>query len=259
MTRTKTATDNGTAPAVRGGAAFRARAGAAALCAVLLAFGGIAPALRGGAWFAGSARAQGEPLRVDGLAAVVGGAAPSAAVDTVLLSDVELRARIVWSGQHADADVLGPMPNAVLQGGLDELVNELLIAREAVRVKAEIPGSAEIARERARLIESAGGQARLSALMQALGVREDELDAIARRRAAVGAFLSANLQGVTVVTDSEVERAYAERAQDFAGRDREVARNELRARMSRDALDRAVGRWVSVLRSRTQVRLYVQY
>lgn len=224
----------------------RARRVAGALCAALL-------------FCTASVHAQGEPVRVDGLAAVVGGTAPSAAVDAVLLSDVELRARITWSGQHPDADVQGPMPNAALQGGLDELINELLIAREAVRVKAEVPAASEVARERARLTQSAGGQARMSALLQALGASENELDAIARRRASVGAFLSANLQGVTVVTDSEVERAFTERAPDFAGRDRDAAQTELRTRMSRAALDRAIGRWVTVLRSRTQVRLYVQY
>jgi hypothetical protein len=99
----------------------------------------------------------------------------------------------------------------------------------------------------------------MQALLGALGAGSDELDAIARRRAVVGAFLSANLQGVTTVTDSEVERALAAKAAEYAGHDRAIARNELRARMSREALDLAIERWVSVLRSRTQVRIYVQY
>jgi hypothetical protein len=99
----------------------------------------------------------------------------------------------------------------------------------------------------------------MQALLEALGAAEDELDVIAHRRALVGAFLSANLQGVTVVTDSEVERALDAEAEAYAGLDRESAQNELRARMSRQALGGAIERWVTVLRTRTPVRLYVQY
>ena len=36
-------------------------------------------------------------------------------------------------------------------------------------------------------------------------------------------------------------------------------RSALRARLSREALDRTIERWVNVLRARTSVRVYVQY
>jgi hypothetical protein len=205
------------------------------------------------------ARAQAEPARIDGLAAVVGGGAPMPGVDAVLISDIELRARIAWSGAHPEAELHAPLPNAVLQSALNEVIGELLIAREAVRVRAEAPSSGEVERERARLVASAGGPVHMQALLQAFGASDDELDAIARRRALVGSFLSANLQGVTVVTDSEVERALDAESDTYAGRDRVTAHNELRARMSREALGGAIERWVTVLRARTPVRLYVQY
>jgi hypothetical protein len=99
----------------------------------------------------------------------------------------------------------------------------------------------------------------LQALLAELSASADELDAIARRRALVGAFLSANLEGVTVVTDAEVERAYAEERGAPEGPDREAALTELRARLAREALDRTIERWVAVLRSRTPVRVHVSY
>jgi hypothetical protein len=207
----------------------------------------------------GPALGQGAAARIDGLAAVVGGSAPMPGVDAVLRSDVELRARIAWSGAHPEAELLAPLPNAVLQAALNEVIGELLIAREAVRVRAEAPASGEVERERGRLLASAGGAERMHALLEALGASDSELDVIARRRAQVGAFLSANLQGVTIVTDSEVEHALDAQADAFAGRDRATAHNEMRARMSREALSSAIERWVTVLRTRTPVRLYVQY
>jgi hypothetical protein len=205
-----------------------------------------------------SARAQ-SALRLDGLAAVVGGRAPGPGVDVILQSDVELRARIAWAGETRGALGMLELPSSVLAAALQEIIGEQLIAREARRVQAATPSAADIERERVRLLRAAGGEARMRALLAALGAGQDELDAIARRRALVGAFLSANLEGVTVVTEAEAERALEQDKAAFAGREREAALLELRGRLSREALDRTIARWVAVLGSRTPVRVYVSY
>ncbi len=203
----------------------------------------------------------GEPVgvRLDGLAAVVGGQAPGPGVDIVLQSDVELRARIAWVGQQQGEVTLPELPDKVLHAALHEIIGEQLIAREARRVQAATPSAGDIERERARLVRSAGGQARMEALLEALAASADELDAIARRRALVGAFLSANLEGVAVVTEAEAEHAYEQSKGAYEGRDRKAALVELRGRLSREALDRTIARWVAVLSSRTPVRIYVSY
>jgi hypothetical protein len=207
---------------------------------------------------AGHASAD-EPVRLDGLAAVVGGHTPGPGVDTILQSDVELRARIAWSARGTDDPAHDPLPARLLQAALQEIIGEQLIAREAKRVQAATPSTADVDRERRRLILSAGGAERVQALLSALAASVEELDAIARRRALVGAFLSANLEGVTVVTEAEAERAYEQEKSAYAGRDREAALGELRNRLSREALDRTIERWVAVLGSRTPVRVYVSY
>jgi len=207
-----------------------------------------------------AARVRAEPpVRLDGLAAVVGGHAPGPGVDTILQSDVELRARIAWSARGTGDPATDPLPARLLQAALQEIVGEQLIAREARRVQAATPSGADVERERRRLLKSAGGAERVQALLVALSASVDEVDAIARRRALAGAFLSANLEGVTVVTDAEAERAYEQEKTEFEGRDREAALSELRSRLSREALDRTIERWVAVLGSRTPVRVYVSY
>jgi hypothetical protein len=134
-----------------------------------------------------------------------------------------------------------------------------LIAREAQRVQTAPPAPGAVERERKRLIRGAGGEDRVQRLLYALGAGSDELDVIALRRAQVGAFLSANLEGVTVVTERELERAYAESGEELAGRTKQQAFDELRARLSKQALDHTIERWVAVLSARTAVRRYVQY
>jgi hypothetical protein len=205
------------------------------------------------------AAAEEAPERMDGLAVLVGGDAPGQGVDAILLSDVELRARILQAGQSKDPVALDPLPSTLLQATLNEIIGEHLIAREARRVQAASTSAADVERERRQLARAAGGQERMQALLELLSATTDELEAIARRRALVGAFLSANLEGVTIVTDSEVERAYEAEKSAFAGQERAAALAELRTRLSRRALDRTIQRWVSVLRSRTTVRVYVQY
>jgi len=103
------------------------------------------------------------PLRLDGLAAVVGGSGPGTGIDVVLQSDVELRARISLSGRTEGPLELGPLPTSSLGASLNEIVGELLIAREARRVQAATPSAAAIERERKRLAVTAGGGERLGA------------------------------------------------------------------------------------------------
>ena len=150
----------------------------------------------------------------------------------------------------------------VIQNFLDEIIGEHLIAREAHRVQAANPSRVDVARERARLVRSAGGQERLERLLGALSARDDELGAIAERRALVAAFLNANLEGATVVTAGEVERAYAHWLTEHGtaqGEAPEAVKARLRARLSRESLARTIERWVRVLRARMQVRVYAKY
>ena len=214
----------------------------------------IACALLAGA----RALADAEPIRVDGLAAVVGGEGPAPGSEVILRSDVELRARIIDAGLHAAPLSLDPIPSAMLTAALNEIIGEHLIAREAKRVQAANPSGADVERERRQLVRSAGGSERMAALLALLGAPSEELDVIAKRRAQVGAFLSANLEGVTVVTDSQLQRAL-DAAKQTDPRDPAILRGELRAKLAREALDRTIERWVTVLRSRTPLRIYAQY
>jgi hypothetical protein len=210
-----------------------------------------------------AAGAQAPVYRLDGLAALVGGRAPGPDVDAILLSDVELRARLALSGQQSGPLPLGPLPPALLAATLNQLIGEVLIAREAERVRATQPGSLEVSRERQRLISSAGGRSRMLAILEALSAPEREVDEIARRRASVAAFLQANLEGTTTITEAEVERHY--QALQESGDPAAVkgppdaVRARLRDQLARQALDSAISRWMTALRGRTFVRLLAPY
>jgi hypothetical protein len=204
----------------------------------------------------GSASAQ-DAVLLDGLAAVVGGTAPGAGVDAILQSDVELRARIALVSHGANPHELDAIPTTLLHATLQEIIGEHLIAREAKRVQAATPTARDVEQERGGLVRSVGGNERMRALLDTIAASGDELAMIAQRRALVGAFLSANLEGVTEITDSEVQRAMHEDPD--AGPDTPGARSEMRSLMARAALDKTIARWVAVLRLRTPMRVYVAY
>jgi hypothetical protein len=208
---------------------------------------------------AASARAedddvQREVVRVDGVAAVVGGLAPGPNAITLFESDVELRARYALL-RHSDLrSALGELPPALLAASLKELIGEALIAAEAIRLNMPDPSNAAIVGQRAQL---QSGSTR--ALLEALGVNERELVEWIERRARVDEFLQANLEGTLDVTEEELEKAFQSEAHPFYGEPFELAREKFERWYGGVKLERAVKSWVTTLSQRTPHRVYVAY
>lgn len=200
--------------------------------------------------------AQIGPLRLDGVAATVGGRSPGATVTTILRSDVELRARLKLSGRH-DGGLRVELSPALLSATLSEMIGEFLIVREARRIRSVAPGKADVRVELSRLHEAAGGSERVAKLLAHLSADPTELARIARRRAAVAAFLRSNLEGATVVTEAEIDTVISQRSTEGVplARAREVVRSQL----WRKALDRSIAHWVRVLRARTVVKVHADF
>ena len=88
--------------------------------------------------------------RVEGIAAFVGGTAPGNDTVAILRSDVTLHARLALAQETARLPT-GPLPAPLLAAALDEIIGEVLIAREADRLRAARPTDARIEEERARI------------------------------------------------------------------------------------------------------------
>lgn len=202
----------------------------------------------------GAAHAQevGPRLPAEALVAIVGGDTPSAATDTILLSDVELVARLALARSSGGSSTLTP---GMLQAALDQLVGEILIRREATRLHAAEPTADAVRRQREAIERAVGGPEALTSLLSRLGASEDELETIATRRAAVESFLGANLEGSTAITDADVQRAYEGGAHPFVGRPLDDVREALRAWLRVTRLDADVARWLQTLRRRSAVHV----
>lgn len=222
-------------------------------CAVVCVVGALAVTTR-----AASAQSVGQaPVRIDGLAAVVGGHAPGPATIVILRSDVELRARLALLASSNLALALAPIPEGVSVASLTELVGEALITTEARRLNLEGPSAQARAAERARLIESGGPEA--PALFSALGVSERELAAWAERRAIVSGFLAANLEGTLDVSSAELERLFNSEPHPYRDEPFAEARERFATWLARDRMERAVRRWVDTIAQRTPHRFVADY
>lgn len=204
----------------------------------------------------GVAEAQLPTVRVDGVAALVGGGYAGPGVAVILRSDVGLRAKMhLWSAGKAGVE---PTPE-LLRAALDELIGEALIAGEAERLRVETPRAAAVAKERARIVEQMGGQASLEALLKQASASPHEILEMAERRAVVSLFLDANLEGENVVTEAAVDAALVAEGLADPATVGEERREAVRMRLSRQSLQRSVERWVRVLRARTVVRVFARY
>lgn len=199
------------------------------------------------------------PVIVDGLAAVLGDPSALEEPRAVLRSDVELRARLSLLGRDANRALFGELPGSLLRATLDQLLGEQLIALEAERVQIAKPKPGEVAAELAAIEREAGGRRAIMQLLARLDASHVELEAMAERRALIGAFLRANLEGVNVVSEREIdERMRADGAR-LEGQTPAAARELIRAVLAREALARNIEHWVRVLRARTRVRVFAVF
>jgi hypothetical protein len=199
-----------------------------------------------------------QAVRGDGIAAIVGDGA-SGGAETILHSDVELVARLSIAARTGDPFATPSLPAPLLSAALEQIIGEVLIAREADRVQVARAAREDRDRELDRIVRSLGGEEGSARFLGRAGVTDDELRRLAHRRALVAAFLRANLSGTELVTDADVERLHASGDHPFVGRPLEEVREPLRAVLLRQRLAVAVERWVRVLRARTEVRVLSPY
>jgi hypothetical protein len=201
--------------------------------------------------------ALGQPVRIDGVAALVGGQAPGDGVLVILRSDVELRARLALLAGGVASALSAPLTAELLQATLSELLGESLIAIEATRLGLSAPSAGEVREQRARLALT--GEASLNDVLDGLGVSPEEIDVIAERRARVGAFLAVNLEGTLEVSESELVRAFETEEHPFQGLAYAEERSRFSAWLAQKRLNEAVGRWVVSLKERIPHRVVARF
>lgn len=193
-------------------------------------------------------------VRVDGTVAMVAPADQERAPTIVLVSDIELHARLRLAGESSiEAPERGPLDDLLFRDAFREVIAETLLYMEAQRVQVAPPTQAMIDAEWQRFLQSVGGATRLDRVRRSLGVPEEEISVLVEQRAWIAAFLEANLRGSDDVDAETVERVYASGEHPFTALSLEEARDPLRAWIRTSRVELAVRAWIDALRGRARV------
>lgn len=194
-----------------------------------------------------TAQAQRTQPAAEGVVAWVGGEGPGRSARPILRSDVDL---IAWLSGRTP---VGERPSRdALRDSLSVLVREWIVWLEAQRLGEPSPSERELRAERRRLLERVGGADQVLSELERIGVGNLELQAVAERRATVGAFLARTVRGRDV-SEQEVEQRIASAQHPFVGTDASQVRSAVRVWLQRQQHEQAIGRWVRALAQRSPV------
>jgi hypothetical protein len=204
--------------------------------------------------FGTAATASADRLRVDGVAAVVGAAAPREGAILILASDVELEAWLLRA-RDDDFDERAAAPSgAELEAARERLIGRALLVFEAHRLRLDRVDEERRSAEWRRFFEGHGGARAVDAIVTRLRLGPGELDAYVEAEVIARSFIAASSEQGGIVTDAELEMSWEEGDHPFVGMDLETVREAYRALLLERRLAAETARWIELVRARVIVR-----
>jgi len=172
----------------------------------------------------------------------------------ITLTRLTEEARVAMVGQGALDAATAPLDVPALRAALRWLVDQWLVADEAVRLKVDEVPRAEVEAARRRFEARFPAPADYQAFLRAADVGERELSAMLARDLRVRRYLASRAGRAGQVGEEELERELKDHA--LAGASAAV-RDEVRGRLEAAKLKAAFQRQVADLRARVEVRVLV--
>jgi hypothetical protein len=191
---------------------------------------------------------------VDEIVAVVRNP-PSAPPRVVTYSKLVEEARIALVSRGATGAATGPLDRAALRAALEWLLDQMLVADEAAKLRLDDVDrdalAAEVTRFRGRFATAAAYEQFLSDLE----LSEDELAVTLARMMRVDRYVQSRVGRSGRVGDDEVDRRLADRGAGGAGT---PARDAARSQLVEDRVKAQVREILSELRARADIRVVGQ-
>lgn len=200
-----------------------------------------------------AASASAQPVRIDGVAAVVGADAPRLGAQTILRSDVELEAWLERITSDSFDDQAAPPSGEELTDARERLISRALIVHEAHRLRLDQLDEARRSAAWQRFFETHGGATAVEFVASRVGVASDEFERYVERCAVVRGFVIASSEQGTIVGDAEVEAAWEAGGHPFVGLELEDVREPFVGYLLELRLSSETERWQETLRDRIQV------
>jgi hypothetical protein len=176
---------------------------------------------------------------------------PSASPRVVTLTKLVEEARVALVSRGATAAATGPLDRAALRAALDWLIDQLLVADEAERLRIDEIARDAVHGELRRFQGRFGAYEDYERFLAASELSEDELLATLARMVRVQRYVESRVGRAARVGDDEVDRWLRERGAAPAGPARDAARSQLAEEKARAQ----VKELLEDLRSRADVRI----
>lgn len=177
----------------------------------------------------------------------------------LLLSELELEARVAFIRQGAAQEALGELSDEDLARTLGYVIGQRLAFEEAVRLQVFEVSDADIA---AALRDFSGRFAHDKAYREWLLLHEcseDQLAAILRRDLRVARLLESKVKLAARTTEDEMRQFYKDHAADFAGQPYAQVREAIRSHLTRERYRELTRQLIADLRARAEVRLLAPF
>jgi hypothetical protein len=193
----------------------------------------------------------GEPRIVEEIVAVVRNP-PSAPPRVVTLTKLTEEARVALVSRGATAAATGPLDREALRAALDWLLDQLLVADDAARLRVGEVGREEVLGELRRFRGHFADAAEYERFLSANDLPEEELLVTLARMVRVQRYLESRVGRAARVDEDEVDRWLSARG---AATDARPARDEARAQLVEERARAQVQELVAELRGRAEIRV----
>ncbi len=170
----------------------------------------------------------------------------------VTLTKLTEEARIALVSRGATAAATGPLDAEALRAALDWLLDQMLLADEAARLRVDEVPRDDVVAERRRVEKQFAAPAEYARFLAESDLTEDELVVTLARMVRVQRYVASRVGRVARVSDDEVDRWLRERG---AAAGPGPAREAARAQLAEERTRAQVKELLSELRARAEVRI----
>ncbi len=172
----------------------------------------------------------------------------------ILLSQLEVEARLMRALDEGGPTLQMPMSNAELKAALDRLIDRLVVYEQAERLQVFALSMSEVAAAVSDLGDRLGPK-ELAEFLADFDVDPSMLAGIVRRNLRVERYLAGRFRLASRPTDVEVRAFYLLHRADFDGSTFDQAAGDIRARLWKEKFRRLARAFVRDVRARARVRI----
>jgi hypothetical protein len=180
---------------------------------------------------------------------------------TLVNDDIITRSDLLWSIALIPngPSPVGPVSSDLLLQKLDVMIDERLIAQEAVRVAATEVTIEEIDKEKTNLISQFRSEAAFRERAASVGLTSERIDDLLRQRIIINKFIDFRFRSFVFVTDQDIQKYYEERhvpevrKRGAVPPPLEDVRNEILAILREEKINQEINRWLIDARQRADI------